>query len=132
MAHQCVRCNTFYDDGDDIILKGCPCGAKLFFYVKNPDELKNRELPEIDRSEAKRIEEDIKEIMGVREITTPVVLDLENIRVSGHGKYDIDLVKLFKGEPLVYKIEEGKYMIDLPESFRRIGGDKIKEKRKGK
>jgi len=34
MPHQCVRCNTFYEDGADQILKGCPCGARLFFFVK--------------------------------------------------------------------------------------------------
>ncbi|MBD3310748.1 hypothetical protein GF351_06025, partial [Candidatus Woesearchaeota archaeon] len=34
MPHQCVRCNKFYDDGADEILKGCSCGGKLFFYIK--------------------------------------------------------------------------------------------------
>ena len=30
MPHQCVRCNTFYDDGSNVILKGCSCGGRLF------------------------------------------------------------------------------------------------------
>ena len=34
MPHQCVRCNTFYDDGASEILKGCKCGGKLFFFIK--------------------------------------------------------------------------------------------------
>lgn len=32
MPHQCVRCNTFYEDGSEEILKGCKCGGKLFLY----------------------------------------------------------------------------------------------------
>ena len=34
MPHQCVRCNTIYSDGASEILKGCSCGARLFFYIK--------------------------------------------------------------------------------------------------
>ena len=34
MPHQCVRCNAFFEDGADEILKGCSCGGKLFFFVK--------------------------------------------------------------------------------------------------
>ena len=43
MPHQCVRCNTFYDDGSQEILNGCKCGGKLFFYIKKErlDEAKN-------------------------------------------------------------------------------------------
>jgi uncharacterized protein len=118
MAHQCIRCNTFYDDGSDVILKGCPCGAKLFFYVKNPEKIKNEEVPQIEKSESKRIEEDIREIIGETDPSKPVVLDLENIKMSGHGKYELDIVKLFKGDPVIYKVEDGKYIIDLPSSFK--------------
>ena len=41
MPHQCVRCNTMYPDGAQEILKGCSCGARLFFYIKKK-EAKNR------------------------------------------------------------------------------------------
>ena len=34
MPHQCVRCNTFYEDGARELLKGCSCDGKLFFYIK--------------------------------------------------------------------------------------------------
>ncbi|MBI3034139.1 hypothetical protein HYY72_03185, partial [Candidatus Woesearchaeota archaeon] len=47
----------------------------------------------------------------------PVFLDLETIRVLKPGKYELDLVQLFKNEPLIYKIDEGKYVIDLVRSF---------------
>jgi predicted nucleic acid-binding Zn-ribbon protein len=45
---------------------------------------------------------------------TPVILDLESVRVTGKGKFEIDIVNLFnKNRPLIYKLEEGKYIIDL-------------------
>jgi len=50
----------------------------------------------------------------------PVVLDLEAIRVMRPGKYELDLVHLFKNEPLIFKLEDGKYMIDLVTSFDKL------------
>ena len=50
------------------------------------------------------------------------MLDIESIRVLKPGKYELDLIHLFKGEPLVFKLEEGKYVIDLPASFTQLVG----------
>jgi len=48
------------------------------------------------------------------------VLDIESVRVLKPGKFEIDLVHLFnKKNPLVYKLEEGKYIIDIAETFKR-------------
>ncbi len=49
----------------------------------------------------------------------PIVLDIETIKILKPGKYEIDLVSLFKKQPLVYKLEEGKYVVDLIESFKK-------------
>ena len=49
-----------------------------------------------------------------------VILDIEAIRVMRPGKYEVDLVHLFKNEPLIFKLEDGKYMIDLVQSFDRF------------
>lgn len=36
------------------------------------------------------------------------------------GKFELDLVHLFnKDNPLIYKLGEGKYVIDLAETFKR-------------
>ena len=41
-------------------------------------------------------------------------MDLESVRVIKPGKFEIDIVNLFsKNRPLIYKLEEGKYVIDL-------------------
>jgi len=49
MPHQCVRCNTFYDDGAKEILHGCSCGARLFFYVRKEKLEKAKDLGDVDR-----------------------------------------------------------------------------------
>ncbi len=121
MPHQCVRCGTFFDDGSKIITEGCKCGGKLFFFVKKErmEEIKNATY-KLSKTEKKQIEEDVFELIGASEsYDEPVVLDLESIRVLKPGKYELDLVSLFKDQPLIYKLDEGKYMIDLPESFKK-------------
>ena len=128
MPHQCVRCNTLYKDGSSEILKGCSCGAKFFFFVRDPERLK-QEAPTISPEEERRIEEDVKQIIGVKEIETPVVLDIENINVEQHGKFMIDVVKLFKGDPVVYKTGDGKYTIDLGATFQNFAAKKKRKKK---
>ena len=121
MPHQCVRCNAFYEDGSNEILKGCPCGGRLFFYVKKEFLEKQKEITkDLTKEEKKKIEKEVYEIIDAKREEEPVILDLESIRIREHGKYDIDLVKLFNKKPLIIKLEEWKYIIDLPESFRRM------------
>ncbi|MDP7323379.1 MAG: Zn-ribbon containing protein [Candidatus Woesearchaeota archaeon] len=127
MPHQCVRCNNFFDDGAAEILKGCDCGGKLFFYIKK-EKLKQikKVQSEINLSDKdkKQIEKDVFELVGSEiDKDQPVILDLEAIRVLKPGQYELDLVHLFKGDPLIFKLEEGKYMIDLVESFERFRKD---------
>ncbi|MBI5398505.1 hypothetical protein HZB03_03500 [Candidatus Woesearchaeota archaeon] len=120
MPHQCVRCNSFYQDGSEVILKGCSCGARLFFYVKQEsiDNAKRMNARLSDRDK-QQIEQDVLDLVGVED-DEPVVLDLETIRVTRPGKFELDLVQLFNNEnPLVYKLDEGKYVIDVPETFLR-------------
>ena len=120
MPHQCVRCKTIYGDGAQEILKGCNCGGKLFFYISQKKlEEAQQELPELKEEELKQIEEDIRKITGQAE-DTPVVLDLESINIKKPGKYEIDLINLFQGQPLIFKIQDGKYVIDIAETFSRM------------
>jgi len=35
MPHRCTRCGTIFEDGDSVVLSGCPnCGWNKFLYVK--------------------------------------------------------------------------------------------------
>jgi len=125
MPHQCVRCNKIFDDGSDQILKGCDCGGKFFFFIKKSAlEKRQKEVEQVKLSEEEKdqIENDACDIIGVNkdELDHTVILDLETIRILQPGKFEVDIVKLFnKKNPLVYKLEEGKYMIDVAESFKR-------------
>ncbi len=118
MPHQCVRCNTFYEDLTEDILKGCKCGGKLFFYIKKESLNRAKQMVvSLSDKEKTQIEQDVLDIVGPSSSDEPVVLDLESIRVVKPGKYEIDLVHLFKGDPVIYKLDEGKYIIDIIKSF---------------
>ena len=112
-----------YEDGAKEILKGCSCGARLFFFVKKKNIEKSDEIIEkLSEKDKNQIESDVYDILGVdkKKEEAPVVLDLESIKILKPGKFELDLVNLFnKDQPLVYKLEEGKYVIDIPESFVR-------------
>lgn len=128
MPHQCVRCNTFYEDGDSAILQGCSCGGKLFFFIKKEklEEVKNK-TQDLSDKQKEEIEKDVFDLVGSEiDKDAPVVLDIEAIRVLAPGKYELDLVHLFKNEPLIFKLDEGKYMIDVVETFKQLTGRKKK------
>lgn len=86
-------------------------------------ERQKQEVALLSRKEKEQIEKDVYDIIGDEiDREKPVVLDLESIKILKPGKYELDLVNLFKKkQPLIYKLEDGKYMIDLIESFKKIG-----------
>ena len=118
MPHQCVRCGIFYEDGAKEILEGCKCGSRFFFFVKSKDIEKAKSLTvNLTEKDREQIEVDVKDMIGELLDDKPVILDLENIRVLKPGQYEISLIDIFKGKPLVYKLEEGKYVIDIVSTF---------------
>ncbi len=122
MPHQCVRCGRLYPDGSSELLQGCSCGGRFFFYMRPKDIDRAKELTtDLTQEEKEKIEKDVMDIVGeTLDETQPVILDIESIRVLKPGQYEIDLVDLFKGEPLVYKLEDGKYVIDLLGTFELL------------
>ena len=127
MPHQCVSCGTFFEDGAHEILSGCSnCGHKLFFYVKKErlEEFQRDEpqLFNLSEEDKKQVEEDVYDIIGEdADRNKPVILDIESVKILRPGKYELDLVNLFKKkQPLIYKLEDGKYMIDVIESFKKM------------
>lgn len=128
MPHQCVRCGKIYEDASKEILKGCSCGAKLFFYIKK-DQLKQAEkrVANLSIQEKEEMINDVYDIMG-NEIDRdkPIILDIESVNILQPGKYEIDLVTLFKKSPVIYKLEEGKYIIDIVETFKNFRNGKKK------
>jgi len=116
MAHQCVNCSRIYDKAGDFLIKGCEdCGGRFFFYIRDEQLNQIKETPlEIPKEEQVRIEKDIRDMAGITDENAPVILDIESVRVLRPGKFEIDIVNLFKKDrPLIFKLEEGKYVIDL-------------------
>lgn len=110
-----------YEDASSEILKGCSnCGGRFFFFVRKEALKQVQEatshLTEEDKT---RIEKDVLDIIGYEE-DKPVILDLASVNILKPGKFELDLVRLFKGEPMVYRLEEGKYIVDIAETFKNM------------
>lgn len=142
MPHQCVKCSRIIPPGSRELLEGCEdCKGRFFFYIRDDQVDKMKENPiKIPAKEKKKIEKDIRDIVGITNDESPVILDIESIRVTGEGKFELDIVKLFKKDrPLIYKLEEGKYIIDLASTMSANTRDlekvkkvnKAKKKKKG-
>lgn len=129
LPHQCVHCGEIYPDASKELLEGCACGSKFFYYIRqekvdelnriNNDEIQET-IEELNKSDKVQIEKDIRDITGMtEEPEKPVILDVESVRVLSPGKFEIDLVNLFsKKRPVIYKLGEGKYIIDLASTMK--------------
>ena len=138
MPHQCTKCGKIHPDASEAILAGCSCGSRFFYYIRQEkvDEIElglksevKEALVELEKADKVQIEKDIREITGLEDKPDePVILDLESVKVIRPGKFEIDIVNLFnKRRPLIYKLEEGKYIIDLSNSFK-VDEEKVREK----
>ena len=77
------------------------------------------------KTDRTQIEKDVYDLIGdKKKDDAPVILNMESINISEPGTYELDLVHIFKGQPLVYKVEEGKNMIDLPSTFLQKKNEK--------
>jgi len=116
MPHQCVHCSKIIDVGSREILEGCNnCHGKFFFYIRDEQAARLKEKIEIEfkGQDKKDVEEDVRAILNITDEDKPVILDLESVRVLKPGKFELDLVSLLNRKPIVFKLEEGKYIIDL-------------------
>ena len=119
MPHQCVHCSKIIEAGSEEILKGCSsCGGKFFFYIRDEqaEKLKKEKeipIPEFDTLDKEKVEEDVRSILKIEDDEKPVILDLESVKITGPGKFELDIVSLMNLKPIVFKIQEGKYLIDI-------------------
>lgn len=119
MPYKCVHCSELYDDGSEEILKGCSkCHHKFFFFIRKEqlEKIKKNEIAEVEfeGQDKEQVERDVRDIAGLKDEEMPVFLDFESVRIVGPGKYVLDLGNLFAtNKPRVYKLEDGKYIIDL-------------------
>lgn len=152
MPHRCTRCGTIFEDGDSVILSGCPnCGWNKFLYVKDePEGLENqgmsvleeqkldlessldevvRSIDEALASEQENVEQEEQESEAEREADEERV---ESVRILGPGSYELNLESLFERKELVMAIrEEGSYALHLPSVFNQQK-EKQRERSKSK
>ncbi len=119
MPHQCVHCSKIIETGSREILEGCSnCHGKFFFFIKDEvakriKEQKESPIPEFTAVDKEQVEADVRSILKIEDEEMPVILDLESIRVLAPGKFELDLVSLMNRKPIVFKLQEGKYLIDI-------------------
>ena len=119
MPHQCVHCSKIIPVGSKEILEGCNnCGGKFFFYIRDDQvpkiqESKELPIPDFNTVDKKQVEEDVRSILKIEDDSKPVILDLESVRILQPGKFEIDIVSLMNRRPIVFKLQEGKYLIDI-------------------
>ncbi|MFH1238088.1 MAG: Zn-ribbon containing protein [archaeon] len=119
MPHQCVHCGKIIKVGSREILEGCnSCNGNFFFYIREEqvaqiNASKEILIPEFDTVDKKQIESDVRAILDIEDESKPVILDLESIRVLKPGQFEIDIVSLMNRKPIIFKLQEGKYLIDI-------------------
>lgn len=137
MPHRCTRCGTIFEDGDSVILSGCPnCGWNKFLYVKkevkgsedqvNPalEEQKldlDSSLDEVVRSIDEALSSEPEDKKQEPEAEKKTEEDrVESVRILGPGSYELNLDSLLERQELVMAIkEEGSYALHLPSVFKQ-------------
>lgn len=102
-------------------MKGCECGARVFIYLRE-EQAREREKEKSESPSGKPLPGLSKfgwleEELAFLSKDKPVSIDfdaVENLRIVEHGTYELDIVSLMKGEPLVVKSDKGVYYIKLP------------------
>ncbi|MGK0208867.1 MAG: putative nucleic acid-binding Zn-ribbon protein [Patescibacteria group bacterium] len=119
VPHQCVHCKKIIAVGSKEIVEGCAdCQGHFFFYIRDEyvDKIREKALeviPQLDTIDKRKVEDDVRNILNIMDEDVPVILDLESVRIPEPGKYELDLVSLMNQRPIIFKIEEGKYLIDI-------------------
>lgn len=115
MPHQCLGCDAVFDNSSNAIIEGCPhCGKKLFLFLKKAPEEETKQEIELSQEKKELIMKELENYVDIEETQTPIILKLENVRIVEPGKYEIDVNQLMKKDkPLIYKVQEGTYVIDL-------------------
>ncbi|MGB9928219.1 MAG: Zn-ribbon domain-containing protein [Methanosarcina sp.] len=149
MPHRCTRCGTVFEDGDSVILSGCPsCGWNKFLYVKKePEGSEHQGKPALEEQKLD-LESSLDEV--VRSIDEALASEkedkkqepetekkpeeerVESVRILGPGSYELNLDSLFERKELVMAIrEEGSYALHLPSVFNQQK-ERQKDKTKSK
>lgn len=121
MPHKCARCERIYDSNAKELLAGCPCGSRLFLFLRDKPgiakeeavkELKTKKLKE---SDLQWIDKQFGDRMAKK---GTIRLDVENMTRVEEGKFTLDIASLMSGKPIVVRADEGVYYIDIPYAMK--------------
>ncbi|MDV0445421.1 hypothetical protein MmiAt1_09990 [Methanimicrococcus sp. At1] len=150
MPHRCTKCGAVFEDGDSVILTGCPeCKWNKFLYVKAEEVTGNAEkMPEpapaasdwnieerIADEQGKSIDsmlEDIDRALDSDDVNKKELNPdrVDSIRILDAGSYELNLGSIMENEEIVVGIkEEGQYAIDLPMILQQSGKPKKSKKK---
>jgi len=123
MPHKCARCGTIYDDNSAELIDGCSCGARVFLYLKEKpgrseeEAIKELKIKEVGGEDLKRLDREFG--MNLEKSGRTIHLDLENLHQIDKGRYRIDVKSLMKGDPLIMKVGDGVYYIDIIDAMSK-------------
>jgi uncharacterized protein len=149
MPHMCTRCQKVFDEGTDILKGCPVCGWKKFQFVKTQAQSKARRSrrkahedqvlaepkvqvePKVSpNADAQKELREKVEVGPKQNAETRVIIeknaeylssetDVESIRITEPGTYELNLPSLFKREELIMAVKDGTYLIDLSSAFRK-------------
>lgn len=151
MPHRCTKCGAVFEDGDSVILTGCPeCKWNKFLYVKAEEVTVNAKPAfeenqpaasdwnieeRIAEKEGKSIDDMLEDIDRALDSDDVNKKDLnpdrvDSIRILDSGSYELNLGSIMENEEIVVGIkEEGQYAIDLPMILQQSGKTKKGKKK---
>lgn len=148
MPHRCTKCGAVFQDGDSVILTGCPeCKWNKFLYFKEEEGTAQPSVSDASPAAAREMEklpeeEQNKSIDSMlEEIDRALDSDdvkkkelnpdrVDSIRILGTGSYELNLGSIMENEEIVVGIkEEGQYAIDLPMILQQSGKAKKGKKK---
>ena len=127
MPHKCVRCSNVYASQSPELMSGCPCGSRVFLYLRDENEQiqettssghttaegPKAETPEPEGKDYGWLEDELAFLSKDKPVSVDVEA-VENLRILEKGAYELDLPALMKGEPLVIKSDKHVYYVKLP------------------
>jgi hypothetical protein len=134
MPHKCTKCEQIFEDGNSVILNGCPnCGWNKFLYVGNESQADtstaNEEQSSIDNkapesTNDEKLVREVNEVLGTKTSKlqkSSVMQDddrVESVRILGPGSYELNLSSIMERKEIIMAIKEnGTYALHLPSVF---------------
>ena len=119
MSHRCIHCMKVYSDSECVVLSGCACGSKTFFYVRDS----KLPAPQVDEMNLPSVVPEIEDSAdfstqgGVEDISLDDETRLDGPIKSNDDGITVNVKEILHKDDVVYSSEEGKYTINRNSVF---------------